>query len=324
MLRLRATPRFEIGFRAGKAHSRTGGIVGRQAVFCIHNALSMKLSRFFKPSRWRTTLVNGNERRKSELCKAKDFRADWYKRWCGEMQETPRYHRKQWEHAYVLQALWERQCIEKGKRGLVFAVGTEPLPSVLANHGCEVLATDIFVEEGIKKGWTNNAQLCFGVDSLYKKKIVDEQLFRSLVSYRPVDMNAIPDELTGFDFNWSSCSFEHLGSLQKGLAFLKNQIDTLKPGGWAVHTTEFNISSNDRTMDTGNTVIFRMQDIDRTIAEIRAMGHCVEELDYSLGGLPQDFKVDLQPYKLKTHVKLQLDQYVVTSIGLIIQRQPTV
>ena len=88
-----------------------------------------------------------------------------------------------------------------------------------------------------------------------------------------------------------------------------------------MHTTEFNLSSNDLTLDQGNTVIFRMQDINAIVSELKALGHYVEELDYSLGGLPQDFDVDVHPYKSKTHVKLQVDQYVVTSLGLIIQRR---
>ena len=65
---------------------------------------------------WNTSLVFDAGRRKSELCKAKDFQTDWYKRWCNEIGETPRYHRKQWEYAYVMQALWERDCIQPGKK----------------------------------------------------------------------------------------------------------------------------------------------------------------------------------------------------------------
>jgi SAM-dependent methyltransferase len=134
-------------------------------------------------------------------------------------------------------------------------------------------------------------------------------------------MNDIPKDLKGFDFNWSSCSFEHLGSIEKGLKFLKKQLKTLKPGGWAVHTTEFNISSNDQTLDNCDTVIFRRRDLDNLAKELRSMGHFVEELDYSLGGLPEDFNVDVYPHTEEVHLKLQLNEYVVTSIGLIVQKR---
>lgn len=274
-----------------------------------------------KPRIWNTSLVFDSGKRKSELCKAKDWQTDWFNRWVKELNEPARYHRKQWEFIFVMQALWERGCIAKGKKGLVFAVGTEPGPSIFANYGCDILATDIFPEKGKEKGWTNGDQLCFGIDSLNKRGLTDNETLQKHVQYRAVDMNDIPKDLKGFDFNWSSCSFEHLGSIKKGLEFLKNQLKTLKPGGWAVHTTEFNISSNDQTLDNCDTVIFRKRDLDKLAKELRSMGHFVEELDYSLGGLPEDFDVDVYPHNEQVHLKLQLNEYVVTSIGLIIQKR---
>jgi SAM-dependent methyltransferase len=271
---------------------------------------------------WNRSLVYDAGKRKSELCKAKDFHTDWFNRWATEIKEPVRYHRKQWEFVYVMQSLWERGCIAKGKKGLVFAVGTEPLPAVFASYGCEILATDIFPEQGLEKGWGNGDQLCFGIESLNKRGIVDDATLRKLVQYRAVDMNHIPKDLAeGFDFTWSSCSFEHLGGIEKGMDFLKNQLSTLKPGGWAVHTTEFNVSSNDKTLDKGDTVIFRMKDLDQLVQELRQEGHYVEELDYSLGGLPEDYMVDVHPYEQQVHLKLQLDEYVATSIGLIIRKK---
>lgn len=273
--------------------------------------------------KWNTSLVFDKGYRKSELCKAKDFQTQWYKRWCKEINEIPRFHRKQWEYAYIMQALWERGCLEEKKKGIAFAVGTEPLPSVFANYGCEILASDIQPEKGETLGWTNGDQLCFGLESLNKRNLCDEKIFYKNVKYRAVDMNDIPADIRNFDFNWSSCSFEHLGSIKKGFQFLKTQLDTLKIGGWAVHTTEYNISSNDLTLDNNsNTVIFRQKDIDSIAEELRKEGHFVEEIDYSLGGLPEDFYVDIYPYSQDKHLRLQLNEFVVTSIGLIIQKGP--
>jgi hypothetical protein len=270
---------------------------------------------------WNTLLKTDFGKRRSEMCKAQDFYADWFKRWCKELNEKPNFHRKQWEFVYVMEALWERGCIVAGKRGLVFAVGTEPLPSIFANYGCDILATDIFPEQGEEMGWTAGNQLCFGVDSLNGRQLCTDETLRKRVDYMAVDMNNIPDDLRNYDFNWSSCSFEHLGSIEKGFAFLKNQLKTLKPGGWAVHTTEYNISSNDETQDNASTVIYRHRDIEKIINELRSEGHFVEEANYSLGGLPEDFAVDIQPHKQDIHIKLQADKYVITSIGLIIQKK---
>lgn len=269
---------------------------------------------------WTAHLEQDAGRRRTELCKAQDFNKDWYHRWCSEMKETPRFHRKQWEYAYNMQALWERNCIREGSRGLVFAVGSEPGPSIFAGYGCSILATDILPESGKEKGW-DNGQLCFGLESLNTRQLCSDQLLREKVSYLPLDMNQIPENLGPFDFNWSSCAFEHLGSIEKGLNFLKNQLKTLKPGGWAIHTTEFNISSNDATQDLNDTVIFRQRDIDQVIGELRAEGHFVEETDFSVGGMPEDFKVDLLPHKQEIHIKLQVGSFVVTSLGLIIRKK---
>lgn len=269
---------------------------------------------------WNTSLVYETPRRKSELCKARDWHTEWFKRWVKELNEPARYHRKQWEFVYVMQALWERGCIAAGKKGLVFAVGTEPGPSIFSNYGCDILATDIFPEQGKEKGWENGDQLCFGLESLNKRGLTDDATLNRHVQYRAVDMNEIPSDLRDFDFNWSSCSFEHLGSIDLGLKFLKNQLKTLKPGGWAVHTTEFNISSNDKTLETGSTVIFRMRDLEKLAEELRADGHLVEEFDYSMGGLPEDYAVDVFPHSEEVHLKLQLNEFVVTSIGIIIQK----
>lgn len=271
--------------------------------------------------RWNTSLTEDFGKRRSELCKAKDYQAEWFKYWCDQLDEKPNLHRKQWEFVFVMQALRERGCIAEGKRGLVFAVGTEPLPAIFASFGCSILATDILPEKGIEMGWDNADQLCLGLESLNTRQLCDEDEFKNHVQYRPVDMNAIPDDLRDFDFNWSSCSFEHLGTLDLGFQFLKNQMKTLKPGGWAVHTTEYNISSNDETQENNNTVIYRQRDIEYIVNELRNEGHFVEELDFSAGGLPEDFMVDTEPHEQKVHLKLQVDKYVVTSIGLIIQKK---
>lgn len=271
--------------------------------------------------KWNTELVYDFGRRRSELCKAMDFKAGWFKRWCNELDEEPNFHRKQWEFVYIMQALWERGCIAEEKNGLVFAVGTEPLPAMFAKYGTNILATDILPEKGIEKGWDNGNQLCFGVDDLNTRGICDTAVFKKRVSYRAVDMNEIPADLVDFDFNWSSCSFEHLGTLERGISFLKDQIKTLRPGGWAVHTTEYNISSNDETQENNDTVIYRQQDIERIVRELKNEGHFVEALDLSLGGLPEDFMVDTEPHQQKVHVKLQVGKYVVTSVGLIIRKR---
>jgi len=69
------------------------------------------------------------------------------------------------------------------------------------------------------------------------KQICPANIFKKNVEYRSVDMNDIPSDLKNYDFTWSACAFEHLGSIDSGLEFVCNQMKTLKNGGWAIHTS---------------------------------------------------------------------------------------
>ena len=229
-------------------------------------------------------------------------------------------HRKLWEFVYVIQSLYERGMLAEGKRGLAFAVGQEPLPSLFASMGCQIMATDLDAPDYESKGWDKAGQHPGAIETLNRRGLCDPTEFAQRVAYRPVDMNAIPDDLTGFDFTWSSCSFEHCGSIELGQQFIWRQMDCLKPGGVAVHTTEFNLTSNDRTREKGNTVIFRRRDIEAIVRRLRDDGHEVEPLDLDIGLNGTDLEFDRLPHSLDRHLKLEWRSYVTTSIGLIIRK----
>lgn len=135
-------------------------------------------------------------------------------------------------------------------------------------------------------------------------------------------MNHIPESLTDFDFCWSACALEHLGSIEKGLAFIERTVSCLKPGGWAIHTTEFNLSSNTHTVDHLDTVLFRKQDLDELALRLTAQGHKVAPLNYDPGDGIIDRYIDVAPYRDVPHLKIALAGYAATSIGIIVQRGP--
>lgn len=256
---------------------------------------------------------------RSRLCTQDQFQTSQYIYWCRQMHALYRFHRKQWEFCYIAQALYERGMVGPGKKGLGFAVGLEPLPSLFASYGCEIVATDLDVESARQAGWVDTNQHMADRDGLNNRGICEREAFNRLVSCRATDMNDIPPDLKVFDFTWSSCAFEHLGSIQLGLEFVLNSLKCLRPGGVAVHTTEFNVSSNSDTLSTGGTVIFRRRDIEELAHRLRAEGHKIE-LDFDLGNGPADYYVDRPPYHSAPHLKLHLDRYVSTSIGLIVQK----
>jgi len=160
------------------------------------------------------------------------------------------------------------------------------------------------------------------VEHLLHPHICPREKFLAAVSYQNVDMNQVPPELDGqFDFCWSSCAFEHLGSIEHGLTFVERSMDTLVPGGLAVHTTEFNLSSNDETIESPGLSIFRRRDIEELAERLTAAGHEVSPFDWSAGPGFVETVVDVPPYKPGAHLKLQLGQYDCTSVGIIVRKK---
>lgn len=231
-----------------------------------------------------------------------------------------RLHRKLWEWCYITQALFERGMLRKGRRGLGFAVGREPLSALFANYGCSIVASDLFEEQARDAGWVDTNQHAASIEMLNDRGLCDPATFRDHVTFRHVDMNQIPADLQGFDFVWSSCSLEHLGSIEHGLQFIKNAMACLKPGGLAVHTTEYNLSSNNATIEHGSLVLFRQQDIKRLLNKLGVAGHTID-MNFAQGDGFADGFIDLPPYKQEVHLRLQIAEYVVTSIGLIITKK---
>jgi hypothetical protein len=225
-------------------------------------------------------------------------------------------HRQLWEWAFVAEALHERGLLGSGTRGVGFGVGREPLPSLFASLGSRIVATDQAPEAA--RDWADVDQYAGDLDALNAYGICDPDAFRANVSYRTVDMRAIPTDLAGFDFAWSSCAFEHLGSIGAGVQFVLDQMRCLRPGGVAVHTTEYNVSSNHHTVLTGNTVLFRRRDLEALATTLRRQGHTVS-LDFTLGDSEADQHVDRQPWS-GAHLRLEIAGFVASSFALIVRK----
>jgi hypothetical protein len=264
----------------------------------------------------------------SQLCRHGTLDSPDFRRWAEALGEPWRAHRKLWELAFICQALEERGMLAPGRRGLGFAVGAEKLPALFAARGCEITATDLPADDERRNPWADSGQWVGERDALNAAGLCDPAAFQERVTFRPVDMNHVPADLVDYDFSWSTCSFEHCGSLQLGLDFLERQMDCLVPGGVAVHTTEFNLSSNDATLADGPCVIYRLCDIEAVCGRLIAAGHSVEPLDVDPGRHRLDRFVDEPPYcdwfttpppKIK-HLRLNLAGHASTSIALVIRK----
>jgi hypothetical protein len=241
-----------------------------------------------------------------------------YAAWCDRLGVATLVHRKLWEWCYALQVLDDAGMLQPGRRGLGFGVGTEPITAILAARGVDVVATDLPPQADAAASWRETGQHADQLADLNHEELCDPAHFARKVSFRAVDMNDVPADLTGFDFTWSSCAMEHLGSLTAGLAFFERQLDCLRPGGVGVHTTEFNVSSDDATIETGHTVLYRARDIEELVYRMRKQGHAMRAT-FALGSTPEDLHVDTEPFT-NTHIRTQSGEFAHTSFGLVVRK----
>ena len=113
-----------------------------------------------------------------------------------------------------------------------------------------------------------------------------------------------------------------------------DQSDCLKPGGIAIHTTEYNLTSETDTVTSGWCVLFTRPQIEELCERLRGVGHDVAPVSFATGSEPLDQYIDLPPFPhpiprvdlpnaltlpKAPHLRLALLGHVATSIGLIIR-----
>ncbi len=249
----------------------------------------------------------------SQLVTASQIYEDSFAPWSAYFRHEPEMDRKVWEYAYILQAVSAYADLGEKSRGLCFGSGKELLPAIFAKRGCSIVATD-FVPEVSDKGWETRA-----VDDLFHPGYIDRETFDHRVSFRNMDMNAIDPDLKDFDFLWSTGSLEHIGGYDKGLQFVENAMACLRPGGIAVHTTEFTISSETKGRDHPDLSFYCRQDIEALAMRLLNAGHLIV-LNFDRGDTPADMHVDVAPYHSGQTLAAHFQTHVITSIGLIIQK----
>ncbi|GHV58146.1 hypothetical protein FACS189460_5590 [Deltaproteobacteria bacterium] len=272
----------------------------------------------------------------SKLSTQQDMESDWCRHWLSELHIPFCYHRKNWELGFVLQVLHEHDMF--GKKGLGLACGNELLPSYLTARGCQITAGDKPLDCGDieQKGWSETAQYTKSKESLYYAYLVDRDIFEANFTLAYIDMNYLPPDLNNtFDFCWSICAMEHLGSIRNGLDFLKNTLKLLKPGGISIHTTEFNIYSENETIDNCGSVLFQKKHFEKLSEIINKGGDRLYPINFDLGDGLFDRYVDMPLYPrqkimgindrvhttyLCPHIKLLVGGFPATCAGVILQK----
>lgn len=257
----------------------------------------------------------------SVTCRESDFLSSAMGWWCRALGEERVLRRATWERVFVAARLAEAGVLAPGKRGVGFGVGAEPLPAYFAARGAEVLATDLAPDAAEVAQWAVNGQYAGNAERLNERGLCDPDVFRERVTFRPLDMREPLPDLEPVDFLWSACAFEHLGDLDAGLRFVRDSARLLKPGGIAVHTTEFNVFSDDDTVATGPVVFYRRRDMHALAAALASDGLVMEELDFDRGDSLAERFVDAPPFQHEPHITVRLGSLVFTSFGLVIRRR---
>lgn len=262
----------------------------------------------------------------SKICCQEDFKKDFFIKIQNELgwNNHSRYHRKIWEFVYIVKILKDHNMLKEGKRGLGFAVGEEPLASYFASKKVSVLASDLGIENETAEIWKESRQNASGdINKIWKENIISRNQFDKYVKYMDLDMNHIPDDIGEYDFCWSSCAIEHVGGLDLSKQFLKNMIKVLKPGGVAVHTTEFNLWSNDDTEKNGYSVIYRKKDLEEIAEWLKTQG-CKMELSFKREPSNVNMFLPMPPYEsddMRDHLNLMVGGFASTSYGIVIIKE---
>lgn len=274
--------------------------------------------------------------------KQDQIETDWYRYWCKQLHLAPIYHRKPWEFAFCLQSLHDLGMLKTGKKGIGFGCGEEPLPAYFASLGIDITVTDLHPDVVAGMGWAETGQHTSSLEKTKAPHLCSDIMFDKHVSLEYVDMNNIPNNLNDYDFCWSICAYEHLGSIENGLKFVENSLNVLKPGGVAIHTTEFNYLETDKTVDNWPTVLFLRKHFEELASRLKSKGHHVFPLDFSVGSGVLDRYIDIPPYSIDdglnkeqwkydsrlpsgvnldpVQLKLTVDGFATTCFGFIAQK----
>jgi len=274
----------------------------------------------------------------SKATTQEDMESPWFAYWCKELKIAPIYHRKIWEYAFVLQCLHDHDLLCEGVSAMGFGCGEEPMASYFATLGLDTLVTDLDPVRVAGKGWAETHQHARTRETAFRPDLVSREIFDARVRHQFVDMNAIPQVPQPFDFCWSICAMEHLGNIEAGLSFVENSLQVLKPGGLAIHTTEYNYLSENETRESGEVVLFLRRHFEALAQRLRASGHELLGPDFSAGkGVLDDF-IDVPPYgdeaegwlknkytphvksDFPAHLKLSISGFAATCFGLVVRK----
>lgn len=218
----------------------------------------------------------------TQLVTQQQIETSTFRKWCRVLGEEPRYHRRQWEFVYVMQALEENALLVRGSEGLAVGTSFGPTLEAVTGYGCRV--------SKIGELHSNTASA-----------------------------SSSPDEEVGFDFAWDvaalSGGLNHLGLEEKIFSMIRK----VRPGGLALITTDFVLDCETAVLNEGADKWIPdqgwLEDFSKTLEEY---GHR-QKINLCQGRGPVDQNIDRPPFSSDHHLKLDVGGRVVTSLGMLIR-----
>jgi len=247
--------------------------------------------------------------------------SDWnqprFIRTAADLRQVPYYHRKLWEYVCIIHALEDLKMLDGSQVALGLGTGTEPLCFYFSSHCKMVYATDLFTDASI---WEESR---VSIDEAYQQNSFPYR--RECLEFKSMDMRSIdvPPESVGFV--WSCSSIEHVSSPEAYLSIFKGVEQALKPGGYLVLTTEFNLLPGSRYLP--DLILLDEPLLERIEREtnLRLAG----PVDLSLEDHPYNVPFDLDYRSLLPsfshlpHLWLMRGDLLFTSVLLAFRKDPT-
>jgi len=184
----------------------------------------------------------------SKICDTADwFEPEFNRIIREELEELPRFHRKQWEFAMIYYILEKKGLINENKIGLSVGGGYERVLYSIARRIKHLTVTDLYASETTWDTARTNKP-----EELIRQQMPFEIDFNK-INVINMDMRDLKFEDNTFDFCYSSCSIEHIGGYEDFRKHLNEVWRVLKEEGVYVFTTEL-LFGDDTITDPNNHI----------------------------------------------------------------------
>jgi SAM-dependent methyltransferase len=234
-----------------------------------------------------------------------------------ELHQVVYFHRKLWEYVAIIHALEDFGLLDGTRNALGLGTGVEPLSFYLANHCAMVQAIDLFSESS---QWQ---EARIAVESAYEQSPFPYA--RERLSFLNMDMRRLEIPSESVDFVWSCSSIEHVTNADEYVQLLQGAARVLRPGGYCVVTTEFNLAGEGNYMpDLVLSDIPLLERVTRE-TELRLTGPLDLHLEDHSYNVPfhSDYQTLLPYHRHLPHLWLQRGDLLFTSVLLAFRKDST-